>query len=283
MQRSDSPARNIPGYWLGDPSSGWRWPFDATFTAWKVWALGLVPAFVALWLLLPLGVFLALSVRSIARWASPRLPLMLWRRKPRQGQLAGFFLLMLVLALVPNPRTWFLPLPWYLALLAAPLLSLFVTRAIMPWVTVNTPLSYWFGLLPRIASGPRARRAPQGYAPSFAVVDEAQTWHELELLALTIDPREVVMLTATPRVQPVEFTRWRPEVPDEAARTIAWAQAGGAITTVNADSLVLTVQVDVASRKPVYVTPGHVVYRDHEGRFSTCSPSQFEREFEVQA
>lgn len=279
MQRSDSPARNVPGFWLGDPSSGLRWPFDATFTAWKVWGMLVIPSFVALWLLLPLGLVLAGAVRAFSRYAARSLPVLIWRRRNWTGRLAGAAMALLALAALPYPRLWLLPLPWFVALLAAPLLAVVIARLVMPWITTNTPLSYWRNLLPRIAGAPRARRAPGEYVAVTDYEISETPMHDLELLALTIDPRKVVMSTATPRVQPVEFFAWTPHIPHDAAQSIAWASTHGAQCMVNPESHVLALLVD---GEAVYANPGHIVYRDHTGAFHTTSPANFARDFLVE-
>lgn len=283
MQRSDAPARNVPGYWLGDPSSGWRWPFDATFTAWKVWALAVIPAFVLLWLIVPVGIFIIYAAMVLAAAARRGAPPIFVGRHNVTPWVGAATVALFAVGLTPNPLAWFVPLPIYLAAVVAPLLALFFARTVMPWIETNTPMSYWLRLLPRVAAGPRPRRSPRTLQ-STSPGSDSDVWDPILLHALTIDPKDIRMPTATPRVQPVEFHQWLPNDLEKAALTVAWLNDNGFTVKVTEEDRTLLIDIS-GVHDVIKVRSGHYVILNSKmvGGITTRSAPAFEREYEVQA
>lgn len=288
MQRSDSPARNIPGLFLGDPSSGFRIPFDADFRAYRVFGLFLLPVFGLLWLVVPVAGTAALVSWRAGALAGPNLPpVVIKRRGPRlvrrmtrrnlTGALFAAAVFAFLLLLVPSLRFWANPMAWWQALLLAPVIALLLTRMVMPKIGPNTPLAYWMALLPRVAGGPRPRREPATYAPTtFEASDLSLS--EIELLALTVDPREVTVITALPKVRPVTAMRWTPSNIEHAAEVIAWVGSHGAGTEV-LEANVLRVNKPGGSSYVVVPVGSYLVLAD--GDFRVFDAKAFAAHFEV--
>ncbi len=278
MQRSDSPARSVPGYWLGDPSAGFRWPFDWTFAAWRVWAALILPLALLLIFAVPAGVLLVLVAWRFGERARPHV-MQIRDRKGRSRSALAVATLVVVgfLAVAPSPA-WFFPLPWYLALLAAPLASAYVTKKTRRFFDdLNTPVSYWMALLPRIASGPRPRRERSTFVPAMETGDSAAPLSDLEYIALTIDPREVIVKTCTPKTPTLQFDRWLPADMQKGAQTLAWLSTLGVAASVTDGNVLLVKRVD----KVTQVRPGHVVVQMPDGTIHSMTEGAFKAEFDV--
>lgn len=167
-QRSEDPARNLRGVWLG-PTGAWRWPFDATYTEWAIGVLVYVATLIALWFALPSGVLMVAFCVFSARWMSDRMDRHMLARwtwttpdasRRRARRILTTVNLLFAVLLFPYPAAWLLPFSvWAAAPLALVSAVLFV-RAARPWIDGNRPVGYWLAALWGIARGPRARRQP---------------------------------------------------------------------------------------------------------------------------
>lgn len=203
VQRAEDPARNLHSVWLG-PTNAWRWPFDATYTEWGIGFAMFPLAFVSLWLVLPLGALMALGSLASGRGLAHRVDknlLARWTRttpenaRRRGSRALSALVLLLAIALVPNPATWALPMSWWAAVPGALYVAARLVKMARPWIDGNRPVTYWLHTLRGVATGPRARREPLavgfGDEPQIndVVLDDAMA----DFLALLqqIDPKEV--------------------------------------------------------------------------------------------
>lgn len=282
MQRSDSPARNVPGYWLGDPSAGFRWWFDATFTTWKVWACLVLPVGLVLVFAVPTLVLLVLGAWLLAGRAAPHVRQVRsrgGRNLTRHGIAA---LVVLGALLVATTPAWLAPLPWYVAILVTPLVAALVTKPARPFFDDrNTPPSYWISLLPRIAAGPRAARATSTFASApVSATEPSPALTDIEYLALTLDPRKVIVKTAKLKTPTIEFDQWLPVDQRLAAETLAWlARCQAGVKMV--DGNVLLVSRYRESSHVTRVSPGDMIVRQVDGRFEALRDYAFKAEFDV--
>lgn len=281
MQRSDSPARSVPGYWLGDPSAGFRIPFDWTFAAWRAWAVLCVLLLVPMLFAVPAGLLLLVAAWRLGERAQPHvMQIRLPSGRNVTAQAVMGLVLVLALAIAPSPA-WLLPLFWPLAILATPLVAGYLTRKLRPFFDdINTPVSYWWRLLPRIASGPRARREPGMYVPAMEteIIPSIEALTDIEYLALTLDSRKVIVKTAKPKTPTVEFDQWLPTHHDKAANTLAWLASHRAGTEVAQGTNVLLVK---RPGRIVRVNPGDVVLRQPTGDFAAMREHLFRAEYDV--
>lgn len=149
-QYPDDPALGMREVWLG-PANSWRWPFDATYSEWKVAAAVSLVAGLALWLFLPFIVPVAALGWLLARYIGTHV----FPEKPwgRRGVLIAYFAMLGLF--VPSLHFWLAPLPLLLALLVAPLCGIVTTWRFGKWITKERPLRYWLSLPLRVARGPR--------------------------------------------------------------------------------------------------------------------------------
>ncbi len=126
----DDDVRRLQGVWVGN--GGFRWPFEARFVMWGMATL-LTPVFgLILWLAVPTSVLLAW-----AAWAAG------WHRSKTPSGAAFSIGAVLLALLVLSPAQLVMPMPWYLALLLAPVAAILTTRRVGPYVRYETPLRYW--------------------------------------------------------------------------------------------------------------------------------------------
>lgn len=278
MQRSDSPARSVPGYWLGDPSAGFRWPFDWTFAAWRVWAGLIIPLAFLLVFAIPAAALLVFAAWRFGVRGQPHIPQVRHSsgRNLTVYSVAGTVLLG-AFAVAPT-TAWLFPLYWPVALLAAPLVSAYLTKKLRPFFDdINTPVSYWTSLLPRIARGPRAARKTYEYIPLSAMEPGIAALSDLEYLALTIDPREVIVKTAKPKAPTLQWDQWMPTDMQRGANTLAWLSSLGVGTEVTAGNVLLVKRGDVVTQ----VRPGAIVVQMADGAIHAMTDHAFRAEFDV--
>ena len=159
MQYSDDTARGLPALWLG--WKGWRHFWDATFTQWGIAAISYIVALALLAVVIPSALAvaaLAWVASSLVRYANSEAPP--WWRWGLFGLWLSFFAL-----LSSSPLAWITPLPIPLAVLFALGPAIYIPRRGGRKVDTERPFRYWFGLLGRIAAGPRPD-APAAVDPS---------------------------------------------------------------------------------------------------------------------
>lgn len=150
-QKADDPALNMRAVWLGPKSM--RWPFDATFTEWKVAAVLTLALALVMTLVLP-----AIVPVALLAWGASAVPGKFLVPDHQRAVTIGLVVMWLLLAVlfVPSPMAWITPMPLLLSLALAPVGAVLVTRRIGRFITGNRPLGYWLSLLGRVARGPRA-------------------------------------------------------------------------------------------------------------------------------
>lgn len=150
---TDDPS--LAGYfrevWLG--AKGFmRWPVDARFGMWGLFAALWPTSFVVLWLVIPRIAFLVVGLLAFVRWVRRNNP-----TRVRAAWILGAVMAVLILTLAPL-LSWVEPLPWYVAGLAAPGVGAYLTSRIAPYVSKNIPLAYRLRVLRLAASRPRRTR-----------------------------------------------------------------------------------------------------------------------------
>jgi len=151
---TDDQVRRLRAVWYG--TSDFRWPFDARYIAWAT-AVALVPvAFLALWLLVPVGVLVLAGAWAVGAG----------RRRETIGYLMTATVVGLALLVFPVGMLVG-TIPGWLAVPSALAIGVVATRRLMPLVDSETPLRYWWTLL---ASEVRTARwvAPRSVAPTYA-------------------------------------------------------------------------------------------------------------------
>lgn len=281
-QLADDPARIVAAQadWMGDPDSGWRMPVDWRYHTWRIIAM-LVPLLTAvIWLVIPLGLYLAAIVAVSVRWVGRRIPLMPALKWVYGGAIAAVALLATIL--VRSVTMWLLPMPWWLGILAGPLAAVLVAKRIEGYVDYNRPLRYWATTLRAVLSAPRARRAPATYElPSPAVADEGADLTPYHLAALMLDPDKEPDMPRFISRESVQAVQWIPE--DDAAGAAAifeLAKAGVAVRVVTdpasqgPDVLDLGDDLVASARHYVLLQP-----MDDGLHVSVVPPGVFERQY----
>ena len=182
-QHADDPGLHIRAVWLGPPSS-WRWPFDATFTEWRIGFALFAASTALLWLIVPAAVpTLALAWFVSSFTIRALLPDGgIW---PRLGMVASWaFIALLAL---PDPLAWLTPMPLALAALLSPLLAALIVRRVGRYVTPERPVAYWLALLPRVAAGPRQHQ-PERIDPTTLLLQPGQPYNRVRIE----DPMEAI-------------------------------------------------------------------------------------------
>jgi hypothetical protein len=237
-QRSEDAGRNLRGVWLG-PEGAFRWWFDATFAEWLLGFAMLLPAFVVLWLVLPLGLLVILVSLSLsaflARYAS-------WGRFSKAANRWTYFGMLLVFcaALVPYPAAWLLPMSWWLALPSAVATCALIVRAARPYLDGNRPFSYWIATIHAITSGPRQLRPIAEIIPEgFTIIDghDSDLGDDLWRFMTAInnaDPKEAPVRRYRQITPEVEAVLWDIASGDEKTGhlVLAWLREKGLPVTV---------------------------------------------------
>lgn len=280
VQYSDSPAREVPGYWLGDPSAGLRWWFDAEFRAWRTAGTLYLPVLLILWLAVPLGALMVGVLAVLRQRATPYLPEDTYALR---GRVRGIYpdLLMatlglLVLLLTPV-RMLLTPMPFLLAVPAALIAVIAITKRVMPYLDNNRPFGYWAATLSRIAGGPRPRRARIEVATTVAVDDDGSSHlTDYHLLGLSA---EVTVKRYRPITATVEAMRWEPRDLEAAGQVAGWLQSRGVGFRIDRDKWLII----GAGEHAVLVQPGYFVVRMPDGSFDAMSPRAFAGTYEETA
>lgn len=305
IQRSEDPARNLHGVWLG-PSGSWRWPFDATFTEWGIGSTAFVVLVVMLTFIAPLGLVLAVGALAFARWISALVPADSWagllhttaeRARPRARRIGTGLIVALGLLAFPSVSTWLLPMPWVLAVFTALYLATRFVKIVRPHVNGNQPVTYWAKALRHVVHGPRLRRQPVTATPGelsidITVSDRASDQimlMEFEMSVLTYDVEEMIVLTykeKSPTVEAVLFDS-RARDPRTCEGVVAWLRARN--VNVRTDQITRNSQGVLTSAKirlvqaGAYLLDNHVIVLEPEtGVVRQFTRTEFAMHFEAQ-
>lgn len=212
-QLADDPARIVVSKtpWLGSPGS-FRWPWDWSYTTYKVIAMLVLPVFLLTWLVLPIGLYAAVGIRAGTRFALQRMPTLPAGRWWLPVAMAAVVLLNVGTGVL-------LPMPFWAAGLATPIAAAMIARRIDPYVDFNRPLRFWLSTLYAMTTGPRATRAVAEGETAAPAVAEDVALSRFHFAALTLPEDTMALRPFHPSVT-VFADRWLPEDEQAAASTI---------------------------------------------------------------
>ncbi len=267
-QRSDAPALEVPGYWLGDPSSGIRWWWDATFRAWLTFGALFVVGSLLLWWALPALVVPLLLAIPASRLLTQHLP-----ERYARPHLFAAGLVALAVLVVPT-SAWFFPLPLVLAMVASVPLGIVATRVLMKIFDRNRPVAYWIELGHRIATGPRRQRPTLTFRPVERHGEDVGLT-EIDRAALAADPKGAPVHLFRRKVPIVSAMQWTPNDVEHAGQMINWLSSINVPFKIDRDKW-LIVDLDDA----LLVKPGHWLIRHQGGDFEVLSDRALRRAYD---
>lgn len=151
VQIADDPGVKIRAPWLG-PAGAWRWPWDASYTSWALWAGTTAVGGALLHLAIPVVLVVAGAAYGVSRYTAA----LLAPERTKLVRRSLYWTLMLLSGLsVPSWRFWVFPMSFWVSLVVAPLLAVWVVRKWGKYVDSNRPLAYWLTVPGAAARGPR--------------------------------------------------------------------------------------------------------------------------------
>lgn len=227
IQQADDAAKGLRNVWLGPDVL--RFPFDARFSAWGFGVVSAVGIFVLAWLVVP---FPAVAC-AVAWFGSAFLNRAIADSlgtgdRVRWGLFAVIVAFMFLLS--PGLMISVLPMPFWLAAVAAPALAIMLTRTVMPYVDHNTPVRSWMWLAFVEADSPRPRRDPAHFTVHHPTQPEPVVLSDLDFARLAVTGGPMGMFQSAAKVN---AKRLLPNQEDRLAAFTAWLDESGYTYTVN--------------------------------------------------